>query len=51
MEIKMANKSVFATVRGKLAPKAGVTNRAGGKAYDLGPRHKLAQLQDSRLCA
>ncbi len=40
----MANKSVFASVRGKLLPKADVKNRAGGKAYDLGPRHKLAQL-------
>ncbi len=40
----MANKSVFASVRGRLLPKAGVVNRAGGKAYDLGPRHKLAQL-------
>ena len=40
----MANKTMFASIRGKLLPKAGVVNRAGGKAYDLGPRHKLAQL-------
>jgi len=40
----MANKSVFASVRGKLLPKADSVNLAGGKAYDLGPRHKLAQL-------
>ena len=40
----MANKSVFASIRGKLLPKADVKNLAGGKAYDLGPRHKLAQL-------
>lgn len=35
---------MFASIRGKLLPKASVVNRAGGKAYDLGPRHKLAQL-------
>ena len=40
----MANKSVFASVRGKLLPKADTVNLAGGQAYDLGPRHKLAQL-------
>jgi len=40
----MANKSMFASIRGKLLPKAEVMNNAGGKAYDLGPRHKLAQL-------
>ena len=40
----MANKSLFASARGMLASKAEVKNLAGGKAYDLGPRHKLAQL-------
>jgi 60 kDa SS-A/Ro ribonucleoprotein len=44
MEIKMANKSMFASVRGKLLPAATVLNGAGGKAFDLSPRQKLAQL-------
>ena len=40
----MANKSMFASVRGKLLPRASVLNAAGGKAFDLSPRQKLAQL-------
>jgi len=40
----MANKSMFASVRGKLLPAASVLNAAGGKAFDLSPRQKLAQL-------
>ena len=40
----MANKSMFASMRGKLLPTASVLNAAGGKALNLSPRQKLAQL-------
>ena len=43
-EFKMANKSMFASMRGKLLPTASVLNAAGGKALNLSPRQKLAQL-------
>ncbi len=40
----MANKSVFASIVGKLMPRTDVLNRAGAPAYVYLPRHKLAQL-------
>ena len=40
----MANKSLFASIRGKLLPKANARNHEGAPAYALGPKHKLAQL-------
>ena len=40
----MANKSVFASLAGRLLPKADATNAEGAKAYALGAEHKLAQL-------
>lgn len=40
----MANKSVFASLAGRLLPKATATNAHGAKAYALGAEHKLAQL-------
>ena len=40
----MANKSMFASVRGKLLPAASILNAAGGKAFELSPRQTLAQL-------
>ena len=40
----MANKSVFASVKGALALKATTTNRAGGKAYAYTDAHYLAQV-------
>lgn len=40
----MANKSVFASLKGRLLPKATALNAAGAHAYDLGARHRLAQL-------
>ena len=40
----MANKSVFASLAGRLLPKATATNAAGAKAYAYGAEHKLAQL-------
>jgi 60 kDa SS-A/Ro ribonucleoprotein len=40
----MANKSVFASLAGRLMPKATATNAHGAKAYALGAEHKLAQL-------
>lgn len=40
----MANKSVFASAKkGKTPPVADTVNRAGGKAYKLGPKAALAQ--------
>jgi len=39
----MASKSLFSTLRGALAPKADSFNEAGGLAYQLKPRHALAQ--------
>jgi 60 kDa SS-A/Ro ribonucleoprotein len=40
----MANKSLFASIRGKLLPKADAWNAAGAPAYPLTAKHKLAQL-------
>lgn len=40
----MANKSVFASIVGKLLPRPDVENHEGAPAYSLSPRHKLAQL-------
>ncbi len=40
----MANKSVFASIVGKLLPRPDVKNHEGAPAYSLTPRHKLAQL-------
>lgn len=40
----MANKSVFASVAGRLLPKATALNLHGAKAYAYGAEHKLAQL-------
>ncbi|MCA0401975.1 MAG: RNA-binding protein [Proteobacteria bacterium] len=40
----MANKSVFASIVGKLLPRPDVKNHEGAPAYGLTPRHKLAQL-------
>lgn len=40
----MANKSVFASLVGRLLPRADATNTEGAKAYAYGARHKLAQL-------
>jgi 60 kDa SS-A/Ro ribonucleoprotein len=39
----MANKSLFKTIRGMLTPRAEIINEAGGPAYDLSPKHALAQ--------
>ncbi len=39
----MANKSLFASLLGRL-PKANAVNEAGGRAYQLEPKHALAQL-------
>lgn len=38
----MASKTLFQSIRGKLAPKADAVNEAGGLAYDLEARHALA---------
>lgn len=40
----MANKSLFASIAGTLLPQTDARNEAGGPAYALTPRHKLAQL-------
>ena len=40
----MANKSVFASVVGKLLPRPDVVNSEGAPAYALTPKQKLAQL-------
>lgn len=40
----MANKSVFASIVGKLLPRPDGKNHEGAPAYGLTPRHKLAQL-------
>ncbi|MCZ8375802.1 MAG: RNA-binding protein [Beijerinckiaceae bacterium] len=40
----MANKSVFASIVGKLLPRPDGKNHEGAPAYSLTPRHKLAQL-------
>lgn len=39
----MANKNLFATIIGKLAPKTNAINEAGGVAYALTPKQALAQ--------
>jgi len=39
----MANKSLFQTIRGMFTPPAGIKNEAGGNAYELSPKHALAQ--------
>lgn len=39
----MANKSLFASLAGRLLPCTTTQNRAGGTAYELSPRHALAQ--------
>ncbi len=39
----MANKSLFRSLVGKLAPKTDTINEAGGVAYALGDKHALAQ--------
>ena len=39
----MANKNLFQTVRGLFTPKANTVNEAGGAAYELSPKHALAQ--------
>lgn len=40
----MANKSVFASLRGRLLPKSDVINKAGAPAYIYDASHELAQL-------
>lgn len=40
----MANKSLFSSAPGPLAPKACAVNFAGAKSYRYAPRHQLAQL-------
>jgi len=40
----MANKSVFASIVGKLLPRTDVQNREGAPAHAYEPRHALAQL-------
>ena len=40
----MANKSVFASLKGRLLPKATATNAEGAGAYAYGAEHRLAQL-------
>ena len=40
----MANKSVFASLKGRLLPKADARNAEGAPAYAYGAQHKLAQL-------
>jgi 60 kDa SS-A/Ro ribonucleoprotein len=40
----MANKSVFASLAGRLLPKATATNAHGAKAYAYDAEHRLAQL-------
>lgn len=39
----MANRNLFATLRGVLAPRTDLVNEAGGPAYALSPKHALAQ--------
>ena len=39
----MVNRNVFTTSKGKLAPKADTTNRAGGVAYQMSDKHALVQ--------
>lgn len=37
----MANKNLFASIVGRLLPKADVVNEAGGRAYAFSPEHAL----------
>lgn len=39
----MANKTLFKTIRGMLAPAADTVNEAGGSAYQLSPKAALTQ--------
>jgi 60 kDa SS-A/Ro ribonucleoprotein len=39
----MANRNLFATIAGKLAPKTNTANEAGGRAYQLTAKQALAQ--------
>ena len=39
----MANKALFATIRGMLMPAADTVNHVGAPAYTFSPRHALAQ--------
>lgn len=39
----MANKNLFKSIVGMLTPKADTVNEAGGLAYNLSPKHALAQ--------
>lgn len=39
----MANKQLFQSIRGRLAPAADATNREGAPAYRYSPKHLLAQ--------
>ncbi|HJW91979.1 MAG TPA: RNA-binding protein [Thermoanaerobaculia bacterium] len=39
----MANKNIFASNRGQLAPQTNAINEAGGKAYAMTPKQALAQ--------
>lgn len=39
----MVNRNVFTSAKGKLAPKADTTNRAGGVAYKMPDKHALVQ--------
>lgn len=39
----MANKTLFQSIVGRLAPKSNVRNEAGGPAYQFSPKHALAQ--------
>ncbi|HZH33341.1 MAG TPA: TROVE domain-containing protein [Pyrinomonadaceae bacterium] len=39
----MANKNLFQTVKGIFTPKATAVNEAGGTAYEMTPKHALAQ--------
>lgn len=40
----MANKSLFATIKGRLLPRADAVNHEGAQAYSLTPHQALAQL-------
>ena len=42
-KINMANKTLFQSIAGALVPKADTRNEAGGLAYQMSPRHVLAQ--------
>ena len=39
----MTNKSLFASIKSRL-PRANAINEAGGRAYQLAPKHALAQI-------